>query len=145
MNVGSFVIVGLGVLAFVACVGLYIAWTADPRVPGGRAPAARRGTAGASRPVPPAVPLSLRVVPDRPVPVFDERTGRLTHDDRCWGDEDHPDMCVCGLDEAEVDAMLLAIEYPLPPLQAGGEIRAGGSVRVDRGEVFLPRSDWPAQ
>ena len=44
-----------------------------------------------------------------PTPVMDTQTGRLLHDDRCWND-DGPDLCVCGLDEAQVDAALIQME-----------------------------------
>ena len=40
-----------------------------------------------------------------PTPVMDTQTGRLMHDDRCWDG-----TCVCGLDEAEVDAALIQME-----------------------------------
>lgn len=56
---------------------------------------------------------TLRIIPDdHPRPVFDIRTGRLTHDDRCYGDDTHADHCVCGLDDAEAEARIRAIDWP---------------------------------
>lgn len=102
MNVGSILIVGLGLMAFIALVGLYLALTADPPRVDGKGGDARF----------PSTSRTLRIVPDeRPRPVFDVRTGRLTHDDQCWGDDGAPDLCRCGLDDAEAEALIRSIEF----------------------------------
>lgn len=45
----------------------------------------------------------------RPRPLVD-RFGRLYHADACFGDDVFPDHCVCGKDDAEIDAMLIDLE-----------------------------------
>ena len=54
----------------------------------------------------------IRPLLDVPWPVaqIDTQTGRLYHAEQCYGDDEHPFMCVCGLEQAEVDAALLGIE-----------------------------------
>jgi hypothetical protein len=35
-----------------------------------------------------------------PVPRWEIRSGRVYHAPECYGDDEHPDFCVCGLDDA---------------------------------------------